>query len=155
FGAGMLIVHIPNPFLLVLYGMLLAQYGLGGAVLAGLVSGITALLCGALAPYLRTLLPPIVAGIVACIGGLALIQPALEHVSGLAGGGTLQPANLLVCTLTLAVIIGLSIWGNRYCKLFALLAGLISGTIVAALMGQLHGLAALASTPVFGVPHLP
>ena len=147
-GAGLLMVHIPNPFMMVLYGMLLAKHGINGIILAGIVSGITAWLCGFVAPRLRTLLPPIVAGIVACIGGLAIIQPALEHVSGMSVGGTLNRTHLLVCALTLAVIIGMSVWGGRRSKLFALLTGLIAGTILAAFMGGLNGLDTLAQTAV-------
>src|SRR5699024_10908025 len=128
-GDGILLAHIPNHFMLVVYGTLLAKYGLSGAVLAGIVSGITALACGFLAPRLRPLLPPIVAGIVACMAGLAIIQPALVHVSGIGHGGTLDRVNLLACALTLAVIIGLSVWGGRRRKLFALLAGVVVGVV--------------------------
>src|SRR5699024_919938 len=126
-----------------------------GAVLAGIVSGITALACGFLAPRLRPLLPPIVAGIVACMAGLAIIQPALVHVSGIGHGDALDRVNLLICLLTLAVIIGLSVWGGRRHKLFALLVGVIVGIVISAFFGKLHDLDTLASMPLFGWPQLP
>lgn len=154
-GAGLQLVHIPSPYMLLIYGALLGQYGVGGLLLAGLVSGITAIVTSFALPYLRTLLPPVVAGVIACMGGIGLIQPALQQISGLTVGGVVQPADLLVGATTLVIIIGLSIWGGERTKLFALLAGLIAGTLVAAFFGQVHGIGALAQTPTFGLPHPP
>jgi len=154
-GSGMLLIHMPDPLLVVLSGMLAGQYGLGGLVLVGVVNGIVAMGAGSLVPHLRSLLPPTVAGIVVCVAGLSLIAPALHHVSGLSDGGRLDRANLLIGAATLAVIMGLSIWGGQRARLFALLAGLVTGILLSAWLGKLHGLDALASAPVFGLPHPP
>src|SRR5699024_1182107 len=118
-GAGLQLVHIPSPYMLLIYGALLGQYGLGGLLLAGLISGATAIVTSFALPYLRTLLPPVVAGVVACMGGIGLIQPALQQMSGLAAGGAVQPASLLIGATTLIIIVGLSIWGGKRAKLFA------------------------------------
>lgn len=154
-GSGMLLIHMPDPLLVVLSGMLAGQYGLGGLVMVGVVNGIVAMGAGWLVPHLRSLLPPTVAGIVVCVAGLSLIAPALHHVSGLSDGGRLDRGNLLIGAATLAVIMGLSIWGSQRAKLFALLAGLVTGILLSAWLGKLHGLDALASAPVFGLPHPP
>ncbi|MGB3276971.1 MAG: solute carrier family 23 protein [Castellaniella sp.] len=153
-GSGMLVIHMPDPLLVVLSGMLAAQYGLGGLVLIGLVNGLVALGTGSLVPYLRTILPPTVAGIIVCVAGLSLVEPALRHVTGLGENG-LDTADILIGAATLGTIIGLSIWGNQRAKLSALLGGLLAGLIVSALTGKLHGWDALASAPLFGLPHPP
>src|SRR3546814_2530164 len=82
-GSGMLLVHMPDPLLVVLSGMLAAEYGIGGLVLVGVVNGTVALGAGFIVPRLRAVLPPAVAGVVVCVAGLSLIAPALTHTSGL------------------------------------------------------------------------
>ncbi|NYT62680.1 hypothetical protein H0A66_10185 [Alcaligenaceae bacterium] len=154
-GSGMLIVHIPSPLLIVLVGMTAAKYGLGGLVALGLANGLAALGAGYLVPRLRPLLPPTVAGVVVCVAGLSLITPAVTHLTGFQPGSGLNSGDMLAGGGALAVITALSIWGSRRIKLFALLAGLVTGVVLAAGIGQLGGLAALANTPVFGLPSIP
>lgn len=154
-GSGMLIVHIPDPLLVVLAGMIAAQYGLGGLVAVGLVNGIVALGAGYLVPRLRALLPPTVAGVVICVAGLSLIAPAITHLTGFQPGISLSHGDMLTGGGALAVITALSIWGSRRIKLFALVAGLTTGVVLAAALGKLSGLEALASTPLFGLPNIP
>src|SRR5690606_38987017 len=86
-------------------------------------------------------------------GGLSLIEPALTHTTGLHGDG-INLNDVLLGGVTLAVIVAMSIWGNRSAKLFALLAGIAEGILLAALLGELEGGEALANTPLFGVPTL-
>lgn len=154
-GSGTLLVHIPDPLLVVLSGMVAAQYGIGGLVMVGLVNGAVAMGAGYIVPRLRAVLPPTVAGVVICVAGLSLISPALTHTSGLDASGSLDPAAALIGGTTLAVIMGLSIWGGRRVKLFALLAGLLTGVILAAALGRLPGLDALAAAPGFAMPRPP
>src|SRR3546814_6881158 len=52
-GSGMLLVHMPDPLLVVLSGMLAAEYGIGGLVLVGVVNGTVALGAGFIVPRLR------------------------------------------------------------------------------------------------------
>jgi xanthine/uracil permease len=153
-GSGMLVIHMPDPLLVVMSGMLAARHGLGGLVLIGLVNGLVALGAGSIVPRLRTILPPTVAGIIVCVAGLSLVEPALRHVTGLEAGG-LRTADVLIGAATLATIIGLSIWGSQRGKLSALLGGLLAGLAVSALTGQLHGWEALADAPLLGLPHPP
>lgn len=154
-GSGTLLVHIPDPLLVVLSGMVAARYGAGGLVVVGLVNGAMALGAGYLVPRLRALLPPTVAGVVICIAGLSLTASALTHTTGMGQTGVVNGSHALIGGCTLLVIMALSIWGSRRAKLFALLAGLITGVVLAAAMGELHGVEALATTPVFGLPHIP
>ncbi|MFW7342222.1 solute carrier family 23 protein [Pollutimonas sp. H1-120] len=154
-GSGMLLVHIPDPLLVVISGMIAAEYGLGGLVLVGLVNGAVALGAGFIVPRLRAVLPPAVAGVVVCVAGLSLIAPALTHTSGLDTPAGVNGIDVLIGGLTLLVIVAFSIWGNRRAKLFALLAGLAAGVVLAALFGRLHGVDTLAAAPIFGFPSPP
>src|SRR5690606_9955445 len=152
-GAGTMLVHIPDPLIVALSGLICAEYGVGGMVLVCIVNGLAAMAASFAVPKLRAVLPPTVAGVVVCVGGLSLIEPALTHTTGLHGDG-LNLNDVLLGGVTLAVIVAMSIWGNRSAKLFALLAGIAVGILLAALLGELEGGEALANTPLFGVPTL-
>ncbi|MFA5662658.1 solute carrier family 23 protein [Castellaniella sp.] len=154
-GAGLLLVHIPDPILVLVIGLVTARYGLGGLVLVGLVNGLVSICAGYLMPYLRALLPPTVAGVAVCVAGLSLITPGLEQIGGMDGHGQFNSTDVLVGLVTLAVIMVLSIWGNRRSKLFALLAGLFVGVVLAGLLGHLQGFEQLAAAPVFDLPSVP
>jgi xanthine permease XanP len=154
-GSGMLLVHMPDPLLVVISGLIAAEYGVGGLVLVGLVNGTVALGAGSIVPRLRAVLPPAVAGVVVCVAGLSLIAPALTHTSGMDTGAGVNRIDVLIGGLTLLVIVALSIWGSRRAKLFALLAGLAAGVSLAAFFGRLHGIDTLIAEPVFGFPNPP
>jgi len=152
-GSGTLLVHIPSPILVLLSGLVCAEYGVGGMVAVCLVHGLVDMVGSYIVPQLRTVLPPTVAGVVVCVGGLSLVEPALVHSTGLQEG-SVNGADMLLGGVTLLVIMALSIWGSRTMRLFAMLAGLLAGVILAALMGTLTGGDALLQTPLFGLPSL-
>ncbi|MFA7439210.1 solute carrier family 23 protein [Castellaniella sp.] len=154
-GAGLLLVHIPDPVLVLIAGLVLGEYGLGGLVLVGLVNGAVALCAGYVMPYLRSVLPPTVAGVVVCIAGLSLITPGLEQLGGMDNDSQINGTEAIVGLATLLVIVALSIWGGRRGKLFALLAGMFVGVVLAGLMGRLEGFEQLGTIPVFDIPPVP
>lgn len=157
-GSGLLLVHMPDPLLVMISGMVAAEYGVGGLVMVCALNGLVATGAGYIVPRLRAVLPPIVAGVVVCVAGLSLISPALLHTTGLGEGAGLDGMDgldALTGAATLAVIVAFSIWGNRQAKLFALLAGLGTGIVLSAALGQLEGLDRLVSAPLFGLPHPP
>lgn len=153
-GAGALIVHIPSPVMMVIAVAVLSNYGPGGMVAAALVSGGVALLVAQVVPRLRSVFPPSVAGVVVVVTGLSLAAPAVRHTIELSEAGDLDGQGLLVGIVTLAVIVALSVWGAQRLKLFALLAGVLSGIATAAALGRLPGADALAGVPQFGLPTL-
>lgn len=152
-GSGTMLVHMPDPLLVALSGLVCAEYGAGGMVIVCIVNGVAALGASYIVPHLRAVLPPTVAGVVVCVGGLSLIEPALVHFMGLHENAA-DSTDLVLGGVTLLVIMALSIWGSRGMKLFALLAGMGAGIIIAALLGKLHGGDALLHTPLFGLPSL-
>ncbi|HLR12432.1 MAG TPA: solute carrier family 23 protein [Burkholderiaceae bacterium] len=153
-GSGSVLVHIPSPLIISTAGMVVAQYGIGGMVLVGLVHGVVALLAANVVPLLRTVLTPAVAGVVICLAGISLITPSIEHVSGLATQAHIVSTHVIIGLSTLGVIIGLSVWGSHYGKLFALLAGLVTGLVLSAVFNEISGAESLAHTPLFSLPHI-
>ncbi|MCC2597574.1 purine/pyrimidine permease [Pusillimonas sp. MFBS29] len=154
FGARALIVHMPDPLLVVIVGLATAEYGLGALVLIGLVNGSVAMGAGYIIPRLRSVFPPAVAGIVICVAGLSLIEPAVLHTTNMGSNNTINLTDTAVGLITLAIIVVMSIWGSQRVKLLALLSGLIVGIILTALLGEIEGTEQLAHTPIFGLPSL-
>lgn len=152
-GSGTMLVHIPDPLLVALSGLVCAEYGVGGMVAVCIVNGLAGVLGSFIVPRLRTILPPTVAGVVVCVGGISLVEPALVHTTGL-HDGRVNGTDVLLGGVTLLIIMGLSIWGNRTVKLFALLLGVTVGVLLAAALGSLQGGELLAQAPLFGLPSL-
>ncbi|QEI05302.1 hypothetical protein FXN63_05185 [Pigmentiphaga aceris] len=151
-GAGMLLVHIPAPVLLVLSANMIKDYGPGAMVPIGLTAGITGLVVARCAPHLRKVFTAPLVGLVVAMVGLSLIAPSVTHSLGMGADHRISMGSLGVAALTLTVIVIGSIWGNRTVKLFALIAGIGAGTAAAALTGQLADGALLAAEPWFAVP---
>ncbi len=154
-GPGLLLVHIPNPILLLLTAEVLARHGLGGMVAATLLGAISMFAVGFLLPYLRTLFPPAVAGVVIGMSGLSLGGSSLGHAVGMNAEGLLDGPSLLIALTTLATIVACAVWGSRPLKLLGLLIGIVAGLVVAALTGRLPGIEPLGQAAVFALPQLP
>lgn len=153
-GAGALLVHIPNPFMITFVAALVAAHGPGAITSATLLYGLVALAVGPVVMRLRALFPPAVAGTVVCMGGLALVEPATRHALGVDAQMQIASSSVLVSGATLVCIIALSVWGGRQLRLVGLLFGIGVGIGVAALSGQLGDLQVLRQVPVFALPSL-
>ncbi len=151
-GAGMLLVHIPAPVLLVLSANMIKEYGAGAMVPIGLTAGITGLVVARCAPHLRKVFTAPVVGLVVAMVGLSLIAPSVTHSLGMGADNRISLPSLGIAALTLTVIVVGSIWGSRTVKLFALIAGIGAGTLAAALTGQLGDGSLLAAEPAFALP---
>jgi xanthine/uracil permease len=162
FGAGALIVHLPDPIVMIAAASVIALHGGGALAAIGLANGVAGLLVGQAIPRLRAFFPPTIAGVVVCVTGISLIAPAFKHSTGYAATSTAQTAgftlngiDILLSATTLSVIVALSVWGSRRTKLFALLAGLLAGVALAGMLGRLEGAELLAEAPMFGLPSVP
>nr|MBF0681796.1 purine/pyrimidine permease [Pseudomonas sp.] len=156
-GSGIMLVHIPNPLLVTLVAAVVTRYGPGGLVATALLSGLCALAVSQLLPRLRTLFPPTVAGVVICISGLTLSASALTHAFGLNPESGVDRADVLISSLTLAVVVACSIWGSRALKLLGLLFGLAVGIGAAAMLGKLGAFDGISQSAWFALPalHMP
>ncbi|MBU4610685.1 purine/pyrimidine permease [Achromobacter sp. GG226] len=154
-GPGILLVHIPNPLFLLLMAEVIGRYGSGGLVMASLLAAVSMLLVSVLLPFLRTLFPPAVAGVVICMSGLSLGGSSLAHAVGLDAQGLVDGPSLLIALVTLGMIVGCSVWGSRQVKLLGMLAGIAAGLLAALLAGRLTGAEQIAQAPLFALPSLP
>lgn len=152
-GSGLLLVHIPNPFVITVVAALVAAHGPGGMAVATLIYGATALLVGPLMQRMRAFFPPTVAGTVVCMGGLGLVNPAMRHALGVDAQWAINPVSVVIASVTLGCIVVLSVWGGKRTRLLGLLAGIVTGVVVAAITDQLPGLEALRSAPVMALPY--
>ncbi|MBZ9938356.1 purine/pyrimidine permease [Mesorhizobium sp. BR1-1-16] len=153
-GSGSLMIHMPSVFMVPLAGPILAVTGPGGMVTMTVVSAVATLAIAPLLPRLRGLFPPIVAGLVVLIGGMSLVGEAVEHSWSLGHDFVIDIPSLIMSSITLALIVGLSVWGNRRLKLLALLIGVVAGVAAAFFMGRLEGGAVLMSAAPVAMPEL-
>lgn len=151
-GAGALIVHMPDPFFIGIAAATMKAAGLGGLAVVGLTSGVVQIAAARLIGRLRFLFPPPVTGVVVLVAGLSLVEYAFSNALGIADREVVDAAEVAIFVVTLGVMAGLSIWGSKALKLFALMAGLAAGIAVAALLGQLSGGTAIAAAPFFDLP---
>ena len=154
FGSGTLLVHMPNPFMITFVSAMVAAHGPGAMAVIALVYGVVALAVGPLMTRMRPLFPPAVVGTVICMGGMALVESAMRHTLGLDHLWKINLGSVAISGATLGVIIVLSVWAGKRLRLLSLLAGIVTGIVVAALLGRLEGLEALQSVPVLALPSI-
>ncbi|MGV0168376.1 nucleobase:cation symporter-2 family protein [Furfurilactobacillus sp. WILCCON 0119] len=130
-----------------------------GAIIA---AGIFIFLIAGVFAKLRKLFPPLVTGTVITVIGLTLIPIAFLNLGGgnVAAKNFGSPVNLGVGFLTVATIITCNVWGKGFIRQIAVLIGLLSGTVVAGLVGMVSLKPVLAASwfhlpqPFyFGAPH--
>lgn len=121
-----------------------------GAIIA---AGIFIVLIAGIFSKIKVLFPPLVTGTVITVIGLTLIPVAITKIGGgdAADANFGDPTNLLLGFVTIALIIGVQVFGKGFIRSIAVLIGLIGGTILVALLG-LVDLSAIAHAPVFHLP---
>lgn len=136
FGSGMLLVHIPSPIQLAAWT---AIAKVGGAAQAGGALVLAAFLqlgCARLIPYLRSVIPAEVIGVVVMMLGLSLVPSGVTRLFGMSGPTlSVHPSHALAGLLTLTVIVGIAVWSRGRLRLFALLAGLAAGEVASLVLG--------------------
>ncbi|WP_338661907.1 solute carrier family 23 protein [Pararoseomonas sp. SCSIO 73927] len=153
-GPGLILVALPAPARLPIFVAVTAAYGLGATMGATIVAAVAAILLARVIPRLRAFFPPEVIGVVVLMLGLSLVAGGLTRGVGLTPAGDASPAALAVAAVTLAVIVGASLWGGPGLRRMAVLAGALAGTALAVALGTTAegGLQALAALPAVAVP---
>lgn len=140
---------------------------LGPSVLAAKSAGLPAvfgmtIVAGAveilIAPYLhrlRVFFPPPISGFIIAIVGIQLGLVAIDHVLDI--DDFEKPdyiRHVTVSVLTLAVIVGLSVWSSGKARLMCSMIGLVCGFIIAALLGIIPSgdWRILADAPIVALP---
>ncbi len=135
--------------------MLAAHIG-GLPLMAGmtLAAGLATMLLARGLNRVRALMPPEIAGAVVLIVGLAVAVTGVRTLLRGPDGGPPAGADVLVGLLTLALAVGLSVWGRGVLRWACVLIAMAVGTALAAALGRLHQAADLdlAAMPWVGVP---
>jgi xanthine permease XanP len=124
----------------------------GMTIAAGLVEAVFARIL----PRLAFLFPIEITGLVVFMVGIALVPVGASkflHVEY--AGEPVDVTSLLVAAATLALMVGINVWGSRQLRLYGVLIGIVTGYGLAAILGlltqaQLHD---VASTAWIGLPH--
>jgi xanthine permease XanP len=120
-------------------------------VLSGLFEGLLA----RVVPRLRPLFPPEVTGLVVTMVGVELVAVSCPRFLGFQGGGAgPQGTATAVATVTLASMIGPTVWGKGKFKLYPVLIGLAVGYSFAYLFGvfQTDLLQKMLAAPMVSLP---
>lgn len=158
-GTGQLGILIPTPVML---PALIYVGGMGGMpLIAGFACllALAELVLARLLPRLKACFPIEVCGVVIIGLGLAIGTKALTQLTPsthAAAEAFLDPLHLLVAGLTLASIIGTTLFAGGRWRLVAVGVGLLVGTGAGAALGLVPAaeLVELQRLPWFGVPHL-
>lgn len=122
----------------------------GMMIFAGIVE---ALLARALR-HLRPFLPAEIAGFVVMLVGMAVGGFGVRYVLGVGASSAPAPDEMTVSIVTLALIVGLNVWGSGSVRLFCALAAMVGGYIVALVLGVLSAadFARALAMPIFSLP---
>lgn len=126
-----------------------AKQGSGAMFGALIVSGIFVIVIAGAFSRIARFFPAIVTGSVITTIGLSLIPVAIGNMGNNADKPSLQ--SLILATLTIVIILLTQKFASGFIKSIAILIGLISGTVIAAMMGVVDT-AAVANAPWVHIP---
>lgn len=114
------------------------QSGLGAIFGSVMVAGALLLLCAGIFSKIKRFFPPIVTGTVITTIGLTLIPVAIEKMGGGDQSATTfgSTGSLIQAFVTIVLILLTQVYAKGFFRSIAVLVGLIGGTLVAALMGD-------------------
>ncbi len=119
------------------------------------ISGLFEALLARVVPRLRPLFPPEVTGLVVTMVGIELVALGCPRFLGFQDGGAGPQGRVTtVATVTLAAMIGPTVWGKGKLKLYPVLIGLVVGYLLAYFLGVFHTerLQAMLATPLISLP---
>ncbi|MBP7716216.1 MAG: purine/pyrimidine permease [Methanoregulaceae archaeon] len=155
FGSGFLVPRVCGPNF-VSASILAVQSG-GLSLLYGMtaVSGAFQVALSRIAHRLRVLFPVEVTGLVIMMLGVAVVPYALPHFFGMTATDP-TPSGLatLISCITLAVIVGVTVWGRGHLKLFPLIIGMTVGYIlcIASGLAGADPLGQIMASPIISFP---
>ena len=130
-----------------------SKNGVGAIYGSIIAAGIYVVLIAGLFSKVKVLFPPIVTGTVITVIGLTLIPVAITKMGG--GDASAKtfgdPASLIQATVTILLILGVQAFAKGFLRSISVLIGLVGGTILACLMGNVS-FSAISHAPIFHVP---
>ncbi len=130
-----------------------SKNGVGAIYGSIIAAGIYVVLIAGLFSKVKVLFPSIVTGTVITVIGLTLIPVAITKMGG--GDASAKtfgdPASLIQAAVTILLILGVQAFAKGFLRSISVLIGLVGGTILACLMGNV-GFSAIGHAPIFHIP---
>jgi xanthine permease XanP len=129
--------------------------GLRSIFFMTVLSGLFEVLLARVVPRLRPLFPPEVTGLVVTMVGIELVGLGCPRFLGFqTAGAGLQGTATTVATVTLAAMIGPTVWGKGILKLYPVLIGLVIGYSLAYFLGlfETERLQKMLAAPMISLP---
>lgn len=129
--------------------------GLRAVFVMTIISGLFEALLARAVPRLRALFPPEVTGLVVTMVGIELVVLGCPRFLGFQDGATGPQGTVsAVATVTLAAMIGPTVWGRGKLKLYPVLVGLLAGYSLAYFLGVFHTerLREMTAAPLISLP---
>lgn len=137
----------------------IAEWGLPATMFGLFAAGFMYFIFAALIKWrglaaVNRLLPPVVIGPVIMVIGLSVAVVASQMAMGQSGGNQVMEysQSLLLSGFTFAITVLVAVFGSKMMKLIPILIGVVSGYIVALIMG-LVDITPIIEAPWFAVPH--
>ena len=129
FGSGHLLPVVASS--IYLGPALLAVQAGGLPLLAGMLvfAGVVEMAVARALPRLRPFFPPEIAGLVIFLVGMTLAVIGVRDLFGIANPAAMSPEQRWIGALTLALMIGLQVWGRGVLGLAAALLGMVGGYV--------------------------
>jgi NCS2 family nucleobase:cation symporter-2 len=136
-GSGFLCQPIPSVVYLVPSLVAAKHGGLPAVFGMTIAAGLLEVVFARLLRRLRALFPPEIAGLVVLLVGLATGVVGLRTALGaVEGGGAPAGIDIAIGLATLAVMVGLNVWGRGALRLFCVLIGMAAGYLLASALGR-------------------
>ncbi len=135
-GSGYLAAHVPSA--IYLPASMAAGTAGGPALIWGmtLFAGIFEAALSRVLPYLKRVFPPQVSGVVVTMVGLSLVAVAIRKFLGLDPEDHISELKeVSVASLTMITLMGLSVWGKGWLRLYSILISIGLGYIASLLLG--------------------
>lgn len=122
-----------------------------------MVSGVIECLLSRVMHRLRVIFPPDVAGVVLTMVGLNIVPIMILDFMGVKDKNSpIETANVLVAVITLAVMVGTSVWSKGKLRLYSVIIGIAGGYTASILLGVLtpSQMREISDAPVLSFPNI-
>ncbi len=122
-----------------------------------IVSGVIECLLSRIMHRLRVIFPPDVTGVVLTMVGLNIVPIMILDFMGVQDKNSpVEAANVLVSVITLAIMVGASVWGRGKLRLYSVIVGIAGGYCASILLGVLTPaqMREIVGAPIVSVPDI-
>ena len=155
-GSGFLVPTTTTTILLPPAAAAIAKGGIELLFGMTIVTGLMVIVLSRIIHRLRPLFPAEIAGFVVFVVGLSVMVLAERSFLGVEVDVSHRGGHLVVATVALTAIVGISVWGGQRLRLFCTLIGIAVGYLVAVPFDQFSqtALNSVHAAPLFALPSL-